>query len=157
MGGTKDYKICISRASLAFFITIIVIAALQTEHVLVFSSFAASIFIIVTMPSMDVANVRNVVGGHMLGLFSGVMVSLVTKYAASSSVFYFAFAVGLATFLMNVFDVQHPPAAGTALGVSMSGVSFNVFVSVFTSVFILGIVMMLVRKTNLSVRLYCNI
>ena len=157
MGGTEDYRVCISRASTAFLITIIVIAALQIEHVLVFSSFAASIFIIVTMPSLEVANVKNVVGGHMLGLLSGVLVSQVTRYAATSSVLYLAFAVGLATFLMNVFDVKHPPAAGTALGVSISGISFNVFVSVFTSIFILGVVMTLVRKTNFSEKLCTNI
>ena len=47
-------------------------------------------------------------------------------------------AVGLAIFLMVVLDVEHPPAAGTALAVVINEVSPAVFVAIMTSALILS-------------------
>jgi CBS-domain-containing membrane protein len=45
-------------------------------------------------------------------------------------------AVGLAFFLMVALDVEHPPAAGTALAVAIHGVSMDAFVTTMVSAII---------------------
>ena len=51
-----------------------------------------------------------------------------------------ALTVGLAIFIMVVFDTEHPPAAGTALGVAIGGLDTRLVVSVlFFSVVFSGI------------------
>ncbi|RLB87065.1 MAG: HPP family protein, partial [Deltaproteobacteria bacterium] len=100
----------------------------------VISAMGATSFIVFAMPKAVSARTRNVVGGHLVGLASG-------------AVFYFAplpyfvgypLAVGLAVFLMVALDLEHPPAAGTALAVVVNEVSFDVFVAIVISAIVLS-------------------
>jgi len=47
--------------------------------------------------------------------------------------------VGLSIFTMVVTDTEHPPAAGTALGVAITGMSPNVLVAVLLSIVLLSL------------------
>jgi len=47
-------------------------------------------------------------------------------------------AVGLAILLMVALDVEHPPAAGTALAVVINEVSFDAFITIMLSAVILS-------------------
>jgi CBS-domain-containing membrane protein len=41
---------------------------------------------------------------------------------------------------MVVTDTEHPPAAGTALGVAMTGISLDVFIAVISSIILLSLI-----------------
>ena len=41
---------------------------------------------------------------------------------------------------MVVFDMEHPPACGTALGIAMTGFSLNVGIAVISSIIVLSVI-----------------
>lgn len=43
-------------------------------------------------------------------------------------------------FIMVVIDTEHPPAAGTALGIAISGFSFNVIATLVLSALVLSLI-----------------
>jgi CBS-domain-containing membrane protein len=51
----------------------------------------------------------------------------------------YALAVGLSILLMVVVDMEHPPAAGTALGIAITGISWEVAIALISSVLILSL------------------
>jgi len=52
----------------------------------------------------------------------------------------YSLAVGTTIFTMVVIDVEHPPAAGTALGVAITGISLDVFIAVNMSIILLSLI-----------------
>ena len=90
------------------------------------------------MPNSITAKPRNLIGGHMIGLICGSLFALIPH--ASFIVFniVYALAVGSTFFLMVTTDTEHPPAAGTALGIALAGFSFDLALALITSVAILA-------------------
>jgi len=118
-------------AALALFLLVLV---LGKDKMVVISSMGATSFIAFAMPKAVSAKTKNILGGHLVGLASGAIF-----YFASLPYFVeYPCAVGLAIFLMVVLDVEHPPAAGTALAVVINEVSPAVFVTIMTSALILS-------------------
>jgi CBS-domain-containing membrane protein len=118
-------------AALALFIIVLV---LGKDKMVVISAMGATSFIAFAMPKTVSAKTRNILGGHLVGLASGAIF-----YFTSLPYFVeYPCAVGLAIFLMVVLDVEHPPAAGTALAVVVNEVSPPVFVAIMTSALILS-------------------
>ncbi len=74
----------------------------------------------------------------MIGLICGSLFALIPH--ASFIVFniVYALAVGSTFFLMVTTDTEHPPAAGTALGIALAGFSFDLALALITSVAILA-------------------
>lgn len=91
------------------------------------------------MPKSMVAKARNLVGGHAVGFICGSIFSFLLNGNFVFSNLSYALAVGLSIFLMVVIDTEHPPAAGTALSLSLTGFSLNAFLSIFISVAILAV------------------
>lgn len=119
-------------AALALFLLVLV---LGKDKMVVISSMGATSFIAFAMPKAVSAKTKNILGGHLVGLASGA----IFFYFASLPYFVeYPCAVGLAIFLMVVLDVEHPPAAGTALAVVINEVSPAVFVTIMTSALILS-------------------
>ncbi|MDY6907575.1 MAG: HPP family protein [Chloroflexota bacterium] len=96
-------------------------------HAAVVAALGASTFIAFTMPRSLTAQPRNIIGGHTMGLIAGTICYFVlihtpmdwahhTPYILAA-----ALSVGLSTFLMVITDTEHPPAAGTALGIVVGG------------------------------------
>lgn len=112
--------------------------ALTMEHAVIVSSIASTAFIVFTMPKSITAAPRRVIGGHIVGLLCGGAVSSTLHLLHLSPLFACSFSVGLAIFVMVVTDTEHPPAAGTALGVVLSGLTFKILISVISSVIILA-------------------
>jgi len=126
------YYLCQSfLAALALFIIVLI---LGKGKMVVISAIGATAFIVFAMPTAVSAQTRNVIGGHLVGLASG-------------TIFYFAelpyflgypLVVGVAIFIMVALDVEHSPAAGTALAVVINEVSPDVFVTIMASAVILS-------------------
>ena len=58
----------------------------------------------------------------------------------------YALSVGLSIFLMTVTNTEHPPAAGTALGIVAHGWSYQVVIFVMASAVSLAIIRRLLRR-----------
>ena len=118
-------------AALTLFIIVLI---LGKERMVVVSSIGATGFIVFAMPKAVSAKTRNVLGGHLVGFASGA----VFYYTALPYFVQYPCVVGVAIFLMVALDVEHPPAAGTALAVVIHEVSPPVFVTIMTSALILS-------------------
>ena len=103
-------------AALALFILVLV---LGKDKMVVTSAMGATSFIAFAMPKAVSAKTRNILGGHLVGLASGAI------FYFTNLPYYVEYpcAVGIAIFFMVALDVEHPPAAGTALAVVINELS----------------------------------
>ena len=95
-------------------------------HAAIVAALGASAFVVFAMPHSITARSRSLIGGHVVGLLSGTFCYyvfltgplgvLITGWEFTTLVTY-ALAVGLSIFLMAITNTEHPPAAGTALGI----------------------------------------
>ena len=104
-------------------------------HAAIVAALGASAFIVFAMPHSITAQTRRLIGGHIVGLLSGTLCYYaflsghLGKLATSSeftTLFVYALAVGLSIFLMVITNTEHPPAAGTALGIVGHAWSYQV-------------------------------
>ena len=96
---------------------------------LVFPSLGPTAFLIFDQPRVGAASPRNVLVGHALGLLGGIVALLATGTRHAPPVFSAALpanriaaaavALGLTSGAMAVLRMPHPPAAATALIVSL--------------------------------------
>lgn len=133
----KHYVLQSMLATLSVFM---VLYFLSLQDAVIIASIGATAFIVFAMPDSITAQSRNVIGGHIVGLFCGFLFSLIPHSALLFSILIYSLAVGTSIFVMVVTDTEHPPAAGTALGVVMTGISFQVLIVVVMSIVILSAV-----------------
>ena len=124
----------------------IVLAALTLENAVVVASIGASTFIVFAMPKSITAGARNVIGGHLVGLITGSLCALIPQPTSVLSIAVYSLAVGLSIFIMVVVDMEHPPAAGTALGVVITGFRWEVAIAIVTAVLVLSFVHFAFRR-----------
>jgi len=94
----------------------------------VVASLGASTFIVFVGPHSRAAKPRNLLGGQLIGAGTGVACSRLLQMGLLTGLTGLqmetaicgSIAVGLAIFLMVVIDMEHPPAAGTALSLVFS-------------------------------------
>ena len=140
----RSWGACISQTVLATATVFLVLLSLSLEHAVVISSIGATAFIVFVMPRSIVARPKNVIGGHLIGLFSGSLCSMIPHPPPSHAVVY-SLAVGISILAMVITNTEHPPASGTALGVVMRGFSPRVAAAVLTSSVLLSLAHHLLR------------
>lgn len=118
----------------------IVLFFLGLQNAVIIASIASTLFIVFAMPNSPTAKSRNIIGGHLAGLILGSLCALIPHTSFLQAGVVYSIAVGLSFFTMVITDTEHPPAAGTALGVAIMGFSLKVAVAVITSVIILSLV-----------------
>lgn len=92
------------------------------------ASLGASTFVVFVGPHSRAARPRNLLGGQLIGTGAGMVCSKIVHVGLLSGItgqqmetaIFGSVAVGLAIFLMVVIDMEHPPAAGTALSLVVS-------------------------------------
>jgi CBS-domain-containing membrane protein len=129
----KLWKYYILQSSLAALVLFILLLILDKEKVVVISSMGATSFIVFAMPKAVSAQTRHVIGGHLVGLACGT----IFYYTPLPYLLEYPLAVGIAICVMVALDVEHPPAAGTALAVVINEVSPQVFVTIMVSALVL--------------------
>ncbi len=72
-------------------------------------------FTVFGLPHNRTAKTRNIIGGNVISAVVGFGCSYLAPLWFAGGV-----AVGLASFLMVLVDAEHPPAAGAALGLTIS-------------------------------------
>jgi CBS-domain-containing membrane protein len=136
----QHWKNYVMQSILAACSVFIVLYFLSLQHAVVIASIGATAFIVFAMPDSITARPRNVIGGQLVGLLSGFLFSLLGQQVLLYSLIIYSLAVGTAIFTMVVIDTEHPPAAGTALGVAMTGISLDVFIAVTVSIILLSLI-----------------
>lgn len=130
----KLWKYYLWQSSLAAVALCIIVLVLGKGKMVVISAMGATSFIVFAMPTAVSAQTRNVIGGHLVGLALGT----IFYFVALPYFLGYPLVVGIAIFIMVALDVEHPPAAGTALAVVMNEVSPDVFVTIMASAVILS-------------------
>ncbi|MBN1123441.1 MAG: HPP family protein [Sedimentisphaerales bacterium] len=130
------WKHFILQSVFATVVIFLVFLTLGTQETVIIASLGATTFIIFALPKKFTAQPRNVIGGHATGLLCGFIgswiVSLMPEQGNDLLWIHlvqaagYALAVGLAIFIMVVIDTEHPPAAGTALGIAVDGFTWQV-------------------------------
>jgi CBS-domain-containing membrane protein len=136
------WKSYILQCLLATATIFVVLALLTMERAVIVASIGATTFVVFATPRSMTAQARNVIGGHVVGFACGALCALLPEFSHPCQLLAYSGAVGLSIFVMVVTDTEHPPAAGTALGVAMEGASLGlvkVGVAVITSALILSL------------------
>lgn len=124
----------------------LVLTLMCMQDAVVIASLGATVFIIFAMPQSVTANFRNVVGGHFIGILSGVLWAMCPHDHVLLTAAVYAAAVGTSMLLMVVFDCEHPPAAGTALGKALEGFSFSSDLVLMSGIIVLALIHALARR-----------
>lgn len=133
------WKNYIYQSLLATAVVFIILLALSVQNAIVIASLGATACIVFTMPKSVSAKPRRIIGGHIIGLLFGSLFALIPHSSTVIAVTIYSFAVGITICLMAALDFEHPPAAGTALGVAITGFSPGVLVAVLTSSIVLAL------------------
>jgi CBS-domain-containing membrane protein len=129
----KLWKYYLFQTCLAMLAIFIIVLALGKDKVVITASMGATAFICFALPERVSAKTKYAIGGHLVGLACGAIFT----FTALPYYVEFPLVVGLAMFLMVALDVEHPPAAGTALAVTINEVTLAGAVAVVISVIVL--------------------
>lgn len=134
------WRYYVLQSILATLSVFVVLYFLSLQNAVIIASIGATAFIVFAMPDNITAQARNVIGGQLVGLLYGFLFSLIPQPSLIYSIIVYSLAVGATIFTMVVTDTEHPPAAGTALGVAMAGISLDVFIAVISSIILLSLI-----------------
>lgn len=115
---------------------------------------ASSVVGMFISPSNRTARIRSIMGGHGLSLALGSIISVglfvgpIHDALNDSQLLYdmsLAVAVGLSMLLMAITNTEHPPAAGTAMGMASREFDILVFLSIIGAVALLVVMKLAIR------------
>ena len=120
---------------------------------------ASSAFTIFVIPESVAATPRKVIGGHLVAGLIGAGVSYIlqipgleiyaseTRYIVEIAA---ALSVGIGIFFMVVTNTEHPPAAGTSLGLVIYGFDWTSVVFIISSAILLSLVRIVLRPRMIN-------
>ena len=91
------------------------------------ASFGSSVVVVFGYPENEFAQPKNVLLGHLLCAFIGILFVTLFKISQDRTIFFLAIgiAVGLAVMLMMALKITHPPAGGNTIVVMLAQDSFQ--------------------------------
>jgi len=91
------------------------------------ASFASSVVLVFGYSENEFAQPKNVLFGHLLCAFIGILFVTLFKISQDRTIFFLAIgiAVGLSVTLMMVFKITHPPAGANTIVVILAQDSFQ--------------------------------
>ena len=123
----KHWKNYVFQSLLATASIFLVLIILDMDEAVLIASLGATAFVVFALPEKFTAYPRNVIGGHFVGLLCGFFGIIALHFLpADNNILQnaiYAFTVGLSIFIMTITDTEHPPAAGTAMGVVIKGLA----------------------------------
>ena len=132
----KNYLTQCALATIAVFM--ILMAFNLYDQAVIVAAFGSTAFAAFAMPKSWTARERNIIGGHIIGVLVGVGLAYFyrmdlscTDFAAFNTAFHIllaALSISISMFLMVFLDFEHPPASGTALGLTISAFSVNTII-----------------------------
>jgi len=122
----------------------------------IIASLGATTFIIFAMPKYTTAQPRKVIGGHIIGIIVGISCFYFASFAQNRENFFLtqditkilipSLSVGLSIFIMVITNTEHPPAAGTALGIVIQDWSYSTILVILITVSLLSLTKYLLRS-----------
>jgi len=122
----------------------------------IIASLGATTFIIFAMPNYTTAQPRKVIGGHIIGIIVGISCFYFASFAQNRENFFLtqditkilipSLSVGLSIFIMVITNTEHPPAAGTALGIVIQDWSYSTILVILITVSLLSLTKYLLRS-----------
>ncbi len=117
------------------------------------ASLGATTFIIFAMPKYTTALPRRVIGGHVVGIIVGIFCFYIQSHFQINffssvemlNIIIPALSVGLAIFIMVITNTEHPPAAGTALGITINGWTYSTLLVILITTIILSLIRHLLK------------
>lgn len=100
---------------------VIGLLAYLTEQPLVLGSFGASIFVLFILPDTPFAQPRNVIGGHVVSTFIG----LLFFHFVGTEWWSMALSLATALSLMQLLNVPHPPAGSNPFIVFLAAANWE--------------------------------
>jgi len=146
-------------AVVALFMTLSVLNIFTNTVVL--AAIGSSAFIIFTVPHDHRSQTKFVLGGYIVGLAAGIICYYLMTLTLSFDLhitqrladeIFSALSVGLSIFVMVTLDVEHPPAAGLALGLVLNPWDHNTLLMTLGTIIAMLIMRYLLRHylVNLS-------
>ncbi|HER24370.1 MAG TPA: HPP family protein [Candidatus Atribacteria bacterium] len=124
-------------------------------HTAIIASLGATTFIIFAMPKYATAQPRKVIGGHTICIIVGIFCFYFASLAQNIEslflthdvfrIFIPSLSVGLSIFIMSITNTEHPPAAGTALGIVVQGWSYSTILVILCTVSFLSLTKYLLK------------
>lgn len=110
------------------------------------ASLGATAFIIFALPSTYSSQPKRIIGGYIIGVVIGISCFTLalalypdTFFTKKLALIVFgSIAVGLSIFLMAATNMEHPPAAGIALGLVLNSWNLHSIIYIFIAVFIMA-------------------
>ena len=143
------------QAILAAVVMLVILAFVQSlSSAAIAAGLASSVVGVFINPSNRTARIRSVVGGHGVALLLGSVFSFILFLGPIEaflsdqrilSNLSLAVAVGLAMLMMAITNSEHPPAAGTALGMASREFDLLVFFSIIGAVALLAVMKLVLR------------
>lgn len=125
-------------------------------HTAIIASLGATTFIIFAMPKYATAQPRKVIGGHTVCIMVGILCFNIVALTQNREslflaqdvlkVFIPSLSVGLSIFMMTIANTEHPPAAGTALGIVIQGWSYSTILIILITVSLLSLTKFLLKS-----------
>ncbi len=143
----KDY---LKQALLSVSVLFIILILLTTRDMVVIASIGATSFIVFAMPHAKSASAKAVIISYTAGLFFGSLFGTLPFENIILKALIYSSAVGCTIFFMLATDTKHPPAAGAALGVSMTGFEWDLALAVIGSALILSAVHYMIKHELLD-------
>lgn len=134
------WKHYFSQTLLSVSVLFIILILLTARDMVVIASIGATSFIVFAMPHAKSASARAVIVSYSAGLIIGSFFGLLPFENIVLKALIYSTSVGCTIFFMLATDTKHPPAAGTALGVSMTGFEWDLAFAVIGSALILSAV-----------------
>lgn len=106
---------------IAWAASFIVLAILDMRHEVIIASIGATAFIMFAKPHAPTAQPRHVILGQLMGITAGLAWTFVPRECYLMEVAVYSGSVITCFALMVLTDTDHPPAAGTALGITIAG------------------------------------
>lgn len=110
---------------------------------------ASTTFIVFVIPDSVAAQPQRVIGGHVVAVITGTLFWLLLSnfdlaYGGDQPRYFLdiaaALSVGLSLLLIVATNTEHPPAAGTALGLVIHGSSWDAVFFIISSAVILSLI-----------------
>ena len=143
------------QAGLATVVMLAILTFVQSlSSAAIAAGLASSVVGIFINPSNRTARIRSMAGGHIVALVLGSAFSVILFFGPVETFltdvdylrnFGYALAVGLAMLLMAITNTEHPPAAGTALGMASREFDILIFFSLVGAVLLLAVMKLAIR------------
>ena len=152
-GRVRAYITQATLASLALLAILLIEQGVSDGIIVVtIASSTATVFVV---PHSIASSPRRVIGGHVVSVIVGLLLWGGLHFVAGGDAstasnlqtdIFGAAAVGLSVLFMATTNTEHPPAAGTAFGIIVVGLSFTFIAFILSAAVILSIVRYVLRN-----------